>query len=323
MVAPSGEQFEMSGGGYQAVVTECGAGLRVLEYAGRPLVAGYAEAEHASAGRGQLLLPWPNRIEDGAYTFQDRDLQLPVSEVARNNASHGLTRWASWTVEEQTAQSVSFLYRLMAQSGYPWTVDLHVLYDLSADGLTVTVTASNMSDSPAPYAQGAHPYLVVADARADERVDDWADHWVDDWVDHWDLRMPADTRLLTNDRKLPVGRQPVDDTAYDFRIARPIGDLQLDDAFTDLHRGDDGRVEVELRNPRTGAAVVLWMDDAHNWVQIYSGDDLKPAQARRSLAIEPMTAPANAFRTGEGLVVLGPAGSDSDEHSSSWGIGVR
>ncbi|HZJ03976.1 MAG TPA: aldose 1-epimerase family protein [Nocardioidaceae bacterium] len=315
MVAPSGEQFEVSGGGYRAVVTECGAGLRVLEYDGRPLVAGYAEAEFASAGRGQLLLPWPNRIEDGAYTFQGRDLQLPVSEVARNNASHGLARWASWTVEEHTAQSVSLLYRLMAQSGYPWTVDLHVLYDLSADGLTVTVTASNMSDSPAPYAQGAHPYLVAAAARTEERADER--------VDHWELRMPADTRLLTNERKLPVGRQPVDDTAYDFRIARPIRDLQLDDAFTDLRRADDGRVEVELRNPRTGAAVVLWMDDAHSWMQVYSGDDLGPDLARRSLAIEPMTAPANAFRTSEGLITLGPAGADSDEHSSSWGIGVR
>ena len=47
----------------------------------------------------------------------------------------------------------------MAQSGYPWTVDLHVIYDLSAEGLTVTQTATNLSDRPAPYASGAHPYL--------------------------------------------------------------------------------------------------------------------------------------------------------------------
>jgi aldose 1-epimerase len=33
-----------------------------------------------------------------------------------------------------------------------------------------------------------------------------------------------------------------------------------------------------------------------------------------------MTAPANAFRTGDGLIVLGPAGTPEDTHSSSWGI---
>jgi aldose 1-epimerase len=33
-----------------------------------------------------------------------------------------------------------------------------------------------------------------------------------------------------------------------------------------------------------------------------------------------MTAPANAFRTGDGLIVLGSADSPDDTHSSSWGI---
>ena len=43
VVAPSGEQYEISGSGYRAVVTECGAGLRLLEHEGRPLVDGFAE----------------------------------------------------------------------------------------------------------------------------------------------------------------------------------------------------------------------------------------------------------------------------------------
>ena len=106
MVAPSGEQYEIVGGGYRAVVTECGAGLRVLEHEGRPILAGYAEHEQASTGRGQLLLPWPNRIEDGRYEFDGRSLQLPLSEVARGHASHGLVRWASWTVREHTDDAV-------------------------------------------------------------------------------------------------------------------------------------------------------------------------------------------------------------------------
>jgi aldose 1-epimerase len=130
VVAPTGEQYEISGGGYRAVVTESGATLRLLEYEGRPVLDGFGEDAMPPVGRGQLLMPWPNRIRDGRYSFGGRDLQLGLSEVARRNASHGLVRWAAWSLEEHSSGSVSLTYRLMAQSGYPWTVDLHVLYDV-------------------------------------------------------------------------------------------------------------------------------------------------------------------------------------------------
>lgn len=303
MVAPSGEQYEISGGGYRAVVTECGGGLRVLEYDGRPIVAGYDLDAMAPSGAGQLLLPWPNRIQDGAYSFGGADHQLPLSEPARHNASHGLVRWASWTLEEKTDNTVSLMYRLMAQKGYPWTVDLHVLYDLSADGLTVTVTATNMVASAAPYAQGAHPYLTVGD----------------DGVDGWELTLPAATCLTVDDRKIPTGRTEVAGTDRDFRDPRTLGAVELDTAFTDLSRTGEGRAEVLVRNPTAGRGVLFWMDGAHRWVQVYTGDDLGD-RARTSLAVEPMTAPPDAFRTGEDLVTLAPAGEEGDEHSSSWGL---
>lgn len=304
MVAPSGEQYELQAGGYRAVVTECGGGLRELSYDGRPLVEGYPVDRPASAGRGQLLLPWPNRIEDGRYEFGGREHQLPVNELSRGNASHGLTRWAAWTLEESTDHSVSLVCRLMAQPGYPWTLDLHVLHDLSADGLTVTVTATNLSPEPAPFAQGAHPYLVVGPGP----------------VNGWELTLPAATRVLVDDeRLLPVGREEVAGTPYDFRTARPVGDLVLDHAFTDLDREPDGRAQVVLSDPGSGTGVVLWMDERHGWVQLFSGDTLDEG-ARQALAVEPMTAGANAFRSGEDLVVLAPAGQPGDEHSSSWGV---
>jgi aldose 1-epimerase len=182
-------------------------------------------------------------------------------------------------------------------------VDLHVLYDLSADGLTVTVTATNMGPSAAPYAQGAHPYLTVGD----------------DGVDSWELTLPAATCLTVDDRKIPSGRAEVAGTDLDFRDARTLGAVELDTAYTDLSRTAEGRVEVVVRNPADGRGVLLWMDEAHRWVQVYTGDDLGE-RARTSLAVEPMTAPPNAFRTGEDLVTLAPAGEVGDEHSSSWGI---
>lgn len=299
MLAPSGDQYEIAAGGYRAVVTECGGALRLLEHEGRTLLDGFGEHEMAYGGRGQLLVPWPNRVRDGAWSFGGRDLQLPISEPALHNASHGLVRWAAWTPEEHTGHSVSLTYRLMAQTGYPWTLDLRVVYDLSADGLTVTQSATNLAGEPAPYASGAHPYLAVGPGP----------------VDGWELTLPASTRALVDERLIPVGREEVEGTAYDFRIARPIRDVGFDDAFTDLIRSGDGTATVVVSDPATGRSVALWVDGRHRWLQVFSADDV-PGRARRSLAVEPMTAPADAFRSGQDLLEIEPGG----DLSASWGI---
>src|SRR6478672_9984456 len=212
----------ISAGGYEAVVTDAGGGLLTVQHQGRRLVAGAQPGEVITGGRGQVLVPWPNRLRDGAYSFEGRDLQLALSEPARGNASHGLVRWAPWTLEEHTPHSVSLVHRVMAQTGYPWTLDLHVLYDLSADGLVVTQTATNLSPEPAPCASGAHPYLSVGST-----------------IEDLELRVPARTRLVADDRQLPVGTEPVSGD-HDYTSPRRLGDAVLDDAYGDLVH-EDGR----------------------------------------------------------------------------------
>ena len=303
MLPPSGDQFEICGGGYRAVITESGGALRLLERDGVALVDGFDEDEMPFGGRGQQLVPWPNRLRDGKYTFEGRDLQLPLTEPARHNASHGLVRWTAWTLEEHTERSVALTYRLMAQTGYPWTLDLRVVYDVSADGLTVTQSATNLSDERAPYASGCHPYLSVGRGP----------------VDGWELTLPAATHLLVDERKLPVGREPVDGTPYDFRMARPIRDLQLDDGFTDLVGDEDGVTTVVVSDPGAGRSLALWVDSQHRWLQAYTADDA-PTTARRSIAVEPMTSPPDAFRSGDDLIVLSPSGEPGDEFSATWGL---
>ena len=140
--------------------------------------------------RGQLLMPWPNRIRDGRYTWDGTEQQLPLTEPSRANASHGLVRWVAWTVASRSESSVELTYRLMAQSGYPWTLDLSVTYALGDDGLTVTQGAVNRSGSPAPYAQGAHPYLTAGPGP----------------IDTWEVLLPAATRVAERRRAAPAGR---------------------------------------------------------------------------------------------------------------------
>ncbi|WGL50489.1 aldose 1-epimerase family protein [Nocardioides sp. BP30] len=303
MVAPTGEQFEIEAAGYTATITEAGASLRALAKDGRRVIDGFAEDTMPSACRGQLLMPWPNRIRDGRYTFEGASQQLPLSEPARHNASHGLARWSAWRVLARTSSRIELGLRLPAQTGYPWILDLGAVYELGEDGLTVTQSATNRSTSDAPYASGAHPYLTLDTGST---------------VDPWTLHAPAATRLESDpERKLPVGRSAVAGTAYDFRQPRVIGETSLDDCFTDLVRAADGSATVTLSTtaPDGGERVVeLWLDEHHRWLMLYTADDRTPPRA--SIAIEPMTAPVDAFNSGEDLVVLAPG----ETFSARWAL---
>jgi aldose 1-epimerase len=93
---PSGEQIEISSGDHWVVVVEVGAGLRSYTVGDLDVLDGYGAGEMATAGRGQVLIPWPNRIEDGAYEFGGMRHQLPLNEPEARNAIHGLARWVAW-----------------------------------------------------------------------------------------------------------------------------------------------------------------------------------------------------------------------------------
>jgi len=301
MISPSGEQHEISAGAYRAVVTESGGALRRLSHDGRPLIDGFGADEMSAGGRGQLLVPWPNRVRDGKFSHRGQDLQLPLTEPGRHNASHGLVRWAAWTLARREADSVSLTTRVMAQTGWPWTLDVQVTYALTGDGLTVAQSATNLAAEPAPYAAGAHPYLAVGPGP----------------VDDLELTFPATRRYLTDAQLIPTGEESTEGTALDFRDGRRLGGTVLDDCFTGLERDPEGRATTTLRDPRSGEGVALWVDETWTCLQLFTADGV-PGTARRSLAVEPMTAPPDALNSGTGLVELAPG----ETHSGSWGIRV-
>jgi aldose 1-epimerase len=296
---PSGEQYELAHGDQRVVVVEVGGGLRTYSAGGRELLDGYSPDELCSAGRGQVLAPWPNRIEDGRYDFGGGTYQLPLDELERRNAIHGLVRWAVWAVAERESPRVVLEHVLHPQPGYPFTLELRVEYALSDAGLSVRTAATNVGPDPCPYGCGMHPYLTVGVEPVDTVV----------------LRIPASTVLRSDDRAIPVGSEPVEGTEHDFRQPRPIGATLLDHCFTDLERDEDGLASVTLRDPEAATEIALWVDESFGYLMVFTGDPL-PDVARRSLAVEPMTCAPNAFRSGDGLIVLQPG----QTFSGAWGI---
>jgi aldose 1-epimerase len=300
LAALTGTQYEIAGGDYLAVVTELGAGLRALRHRDRPLITDYNADELPPGAAGQLLLPWPNRIDGGRYRMADAEYQLDLSEPAAGNAIHGLTRWSSWSLARHDPGAVALHLALLGRTGYPFRLDLTVEYQLSGEaGLMVSVTAHNAGSRPAPYGTGSHPYLR-AGAPA---------------VDGCELTLPVSQWLPADQRGIPSGPpSDVAGTQFDFRAAREIGTVTLDHAFTGLERDEAGLAWARLTGD--GAGTALWAGPGYGWLQVFTGDTLGPDHRRRAVAIEPMTCPPNAFVTGTDLLTLEPG----DTVTHRWGI---
>lgn len=297
---PSGHQHVIVAGADRATIVEVGGGLRSYVADGRELLDGYGEEEMANGGRGLPLIPWPNRLRDGRYTWDGVEHQVALTEPDRHNAIHGFVTSVNWEGTSPTTSRVDMHTVLHPQPGYPFTLDLRISYEIGAGGLTVTTTARNDGDEALPYAAGHHPYLTAGGGT----------------LDGCTLEAPGATALAVDERGIPTGRSSVDGTELDFRRPRPIGDTELDTPFTDLERDADGRAWVRLLGP-DGRGAALWIDTGYPYLQLFTGDTL-PAdeRPRQGLAAEPMTAPPNAFGSTEGVRRLEPGESTT----ATWGI---
>jgi aldose 1-epimerase len=281
-----------------AVVTEVGATLRAYSVGEVDVVDGFGVDEISPAGRGQVLAPWPNRLDGGRFAFDGRRGRAAIDEPELGNAIHGLVRWLPWSAVFGADDAVTLACVLPAQPAFPWRLEFEIGYTLSADGLMVTTRATNVSDVPTPFGIGFHPYLSVGVP-----------------VDEAALTLPASRTLLTDERALPVGEENVDGTAFDFREARTIGPTHLDTCFAGLARRSDGHVRARVESGER--AVELWAEEGFGFLQAYTGDTLEPVSRRRqAIAIEPMTCPPNALVTGTDLIRLEPEAT----WSGTWGI---
>jgi aldose 1-epimerase len=297
---PTGEQYEIAFGTQRAIVTEVGATLRSFSVDGRDVVRGFGVEDQISAGHGQNLIPWPNRIRDGRYVFNGVTQQLALSEPDRHNAIHGLAGYVPWVLIDKQPDAVTNRVRIYPQHGWPSTLEATITHRIGEDGLTVTVEATNIGAADLPFGYGAHPYLTVGESRVDKVA----------------ITVPAASYLEVDDRLLPVKISPVDGTVYDLRNGPLLGSTNLDTAMTGLARDAEGRWRVRLVLDDRYAE--LWGDEAIQWVQVFTGGPSRDW----SIAVEPMTCGPDAFNTGpthDGMRVLAPRAT----FVGTWGISGR
>lgn len=291
----SGTNYTLTAGSSTVVVASLAGALRSYEQGGVALTETWGADTIPAGGAGILLAPWPNRIADARWTLEGKEQRLDVTEPALGNASHGLLRNTGYRPVHTAESEVVLEAEVFPQHGYPFHLLHRATYRLTEEQLTVTQELSNLSEAAAPFALGAHPYLKISDVPTEDLV----------------LTVLADEVFETNEKSIPTGKVAVSGQT-DLRHGQRIGDIEFDAPFTGLP-STSARHEHVLAAP-DGRSVTLWADPAFAYVHVYIST-IYPGVSK-AVAVEPMTAPANAFNSGEGLRWLEPG----DTFSAQWGI---
>ena len=289
--------LELRAGDAVLNVDTVGGGLRALWVGDWEVLDGYGVGEQHSGRRGHVLAPWPSRIVDGRYEWAGSEHQLPITDVRHRSATHGLVDKLDWAVDQLEQHAAELSVRVPRQPGYPFDVTVRVRYRLQADNLTVSLAADNDGAEAAPFGVGMHPYFRCG-AGADDT----------------ELRLPVRSSLTLDDRLIPTGALEV----FDGRVGL-IGDRVLDAALAVEPVGDGGPAEAasaRLAGPAGSLRLVL--GPSFRWLVVFTGDTLPEAERRRSVAVEPLTCPPNAFASGTDVIALQPGLAWTDHWSLHW-----
>ena len=291
--SPTGTQVHLQSGDVSAQIAQVGASLRSLRIGDVDLVTPYQLDIPTPSCSGVVLAPWPNRVRDGLWDDRGTARQLALTEPKFRNASHGLLRFSAYEIE-QTDAAATLSATIVPQTGYPYLIETSVTYLLTDAGIEVVHVLTNRSAEPAPVALGTHPFVTIGDVDPRDLV----------------LRVPAQTAFVTDERMLPTGTRPADAALRD---GIRLGDTTLDTGFTDLARDEDGLVRTTLTAP-DGRRLTLWQGEGFDFVQVYTATNY-PGQDL-AVAIEPMTAPADALNSGLGIRRL----ASDESWTLRWGI---
>ena len=234
-----------------------------------------------------FLAPWANRIDGNGFFANGRryEFNLGLGNVSKNGLPiHGLLSTSNlWKVTDVGADARSAhvtskleFWRspdLMAQ--WPFAHEYEMTYRLSEGTLEVNVVITNLSSDPMPVAVGFHPYFRIQDVPRDE----------------WALRMPVRKAVVADDRRIPTGEfKP-----YDLPDPLPMKGRTLDDGFTDLERGADGKARFLIESGGKGIEVVF----GPKYQVAVVWEPAAPAgQTRDFVCIEPMAAITNGINMG-------------------------
>ena len=238
--------------------------------------------------KGVKLFPYANRIRDGKYEFEGRTYQLHINFPHENNSIHGLLLNKKFNVRKTVENSkyamleIEFNYN-GEENGFPFPFNIRLKYFFNDENeLELETDITNTGNSAFPFSDGWHPYFTF-----NQQINDI------------ELELPSKFVLEVDDQMIPNG----DTSKYDgFNQLRKIGATNFDSCFN--VKNNSKLITTKLVNSLNSTEIDVWQAigvNEYNYVQVY----IPPA--RKSIAIEPMTAPPDVFNNKQDLIIINPS----------------
>jgi galactose mutarotase-like enzyme len=242
-----------------------------------------------------LLYPWANRLAAFDYAVLGRQVELdPGSPLLRFDQNdlpiHGLLMgWPQWDVERPDGATLVARLDFEAHEellrAFPFPHSLQLLVRVGDAELSIETSVVADRDEAVPVSFGYHPYFRLPGLPRDQ----------------WAIEIPVREQLVLDDHTIPTGeREPAGD------LDGPLGERSFDDAYAGVDHarpfalaGDGRRIEVRF-------------DEHFPFAQVYT------PYAAEFICYEPMTAPTNALRSGDHLVVAQPG----QTFRATWTVSV-
>lgn len=270
------------------------------------IVFGYSKQSEFDGCMGDILSPFPGRVEDGIYQFGGGKYKLTGFELyEKETPLHIFVREEKWKIIKKSKSAIKLQFAFdkqkYAKQGYPFALIYSIEYLLNKKGLNVKIRVKNSGKAEAPFGIGFHPYLRIAPK-----------------VNQIFWQVPAKKLVEYGSDLMPTGKLlDVSKTKYDFRTARKIDNLIIDNCFTDLIRDKNGIFTSTLSDPEGKSKIQIWQDKSFPYFQAYSSDTIKQKNRRQALALEPHSSSPFAINIPSlGLIKIKP----NQSFTGSWGI---
>lgn len=243
--------------------------------------------QHPYYSRSAKLFPFSNRLENGRYSYQSNNYTLPSNFPWSEHAVHGLLYNQPFDIinSHATEQSASITLRYSTHhlhSGYPFAFQIDITYRIDLQCvLSCTTKITNLDNRPLPFGDACHPYFSLGCK-----------------LEKTTLTMPSCQKLQQIDG-LPNGHSHL---FTDFAQPCSLAERPLDDCF---EFETIYPIQLSFERMDKVAKLTFTQDASYRFIQLYT------PSSESSLAIEPMTCPANAFNNQIGLLFLTPGESST------------
>lgn len=289
------------GGGIAEYYTEIGGERHDIIY-------GYAGESDYDGGMGDILSPFPGRVDKGEYAYEGEKYKLCGFTENNGNPLHVFVRELEWEVEKSAENQITSSLEVngndFKDNGYPFSLKYQIIYTLLESGFRVKTVVKNIGDKAAPFGIGYHPYFSVT-------------QMVDQAI--WQFSAQS---MVEFDRSLkPTGKLiPISETRLDFRTPARVGERVIDNCFTDLTRDKEGIFTSRLSNEDGSKVIEIWQDQSYPYFQTYSADTIDKKNYRKAMALEPQSCCGFAINMPElGLINLEP----NAEFKGEWGVNFK